>query len=385
MERLTERLTIPIEHIKAGMVFSSGLYIDEQNLLVPPRKPVKEKDIKRAHFWGLTHLYTNNGLQGLVKDEQEKNDPTLEYHPAPNEKKVQENYHMLLRRMDLLINQAIEKKPLESSRIQSLATDLLSQMTANGQEMIRLVHWGKSDCSRLAKKLINSAVLAAAIGTKMKMPNHTLMNLILSALLYDIGMIKIDARICNKKDKLSDSEFSNIQKHLLYSYQFIKQMDFSEEIAQAVLYHHENWDGSGYPKKIQAAQIPLLSQILAIVDSYTAMIHKRIYGTPLSGYKALKNIISDNGQRFSPELVSTLLKIIGVYPLGSLVKLNNSSICMVLELNEKALMRPRLTILKTYHHVNTGKSKILDLSKEKGLYITSVIEPELLPQLEYVS
>ena len=129
-----------------------------------------------------------------------------------------------------------------------------------------------------------------------------------SGILHDIGKSLIPKNILNKKTKLTKEEFSIIKKHPYWGYKILKDSTQLKEIAEYVLYHHEKWDGSGYPEGLKGREIPLISQIVAIADSWDAMCSNRAYRKALSRKKAVVQIKINKGKQFSPQVAAVFLK-----------------------------------------------------------------------------
>ena len=128
-----------------------------------------------------------------------------------------------------------------------------------------------------------------------------------AGLLHDIGKTIIPEYILNKKGKLSIDEYDIIKQHSVWGYQTLKNSVELKEIAEYILYHHERWDGSGYPKGIKGKQIPIISQILAVADAWDAITSERTYRNPLSKKEAIEELISNKGTQFSPKIVDQFI------------------------------------------------------------------------------
>ncbi|MFW5988569.1 MAG: HD-GYP domain-containing protein [bacterium] len=129
-----------------------------------------------------------------------------------------------------------------------------------------------------------------------------------SGILHDIGKTLIPAEILNKKGKLTETEFAEIKKHPKWGYEILKDSAELNEIAGYVLYHHENWDGSGYPDGLCGAEIPIISQIVSLADAWDAMNSNRVYRKALSKEKAVEQIKLNSGKQFSPKIVRLFLE-----------------------------------------------------------------------------
>ena len=131
----------------------------------------------------------------------------------------------------------------------------------------------------------------------------------LAGLLHDIGMIGVAEDILNKTQKLSDEEFEKIKMHVHYSVKILEDIKQLCEITEIIKYHHEYYNGCGYPFGLKGEQIPLGSRIIAIADAYDSMVSKRAYRDSLTSDEALKVIEQGAGKQFDPDLVE-IFKIV---------------------------------------------------------------------------
>lgn len=158
----------------------------------------------------------------------------------------------------------------------------------------------------------NVATLTREIAKEMKLPEKGVRNAYWAGLIHDIGKTLIPDSILNKKSDLSAEEFENIQKHPLWGYQILKNSQELKELARYVLYHHERWDGKGYPEGLKKDKIPLISQIISVADGWDAMRSKRAYRDALSYNIAIKEIEENSGRQFSPVAAKALLNVLRV-------------------------------------------------------------------------
>ena len=152
--------------------------------------------------------------------------------------------------------------------------------------------------------------LALSLGNKVGLSEYQLGNLKLLALLHDMGKIGIPDSILFKTYILTPSEWEKMREHSRKGYRMAKNIPDFAPIAQEILYHHEHWDGTGYPDGLKGEKIPLLSRIISIVDAYDVMQSRRPYKGPVSKTEALKEIKRCAGTQFDPQLVEIFLKII---------------------------------------------------------------------------
>ncbi|MFW6287853.1 MAG: HD-GYP domain-containing protein [bacterium] len=131
-----------------------------------------------------------------------------------------------------------------------------------------------------------------------------------AGLVHDIGKSYILQDILNKKESLTYREFALIRRHPKLGYDSLKKYYGLENIAEYILFHHERWDGNGYPDKLSGDEIPLVCQILSVVDACDAMLNERSYSPTLSIDRVITELINGRETQFSPDIVDVFLTII---------------------------------------------------------------------------
>lgn len=154
------------------------------------------------------------------------------------------------------------------------------------------------------------ADLAVMVGKKLGLPQQKLDELRLFSMLHDIGKVGIDDRILNKSGSLTDQEWSIMKKHTEIGYNIAMASPELANIAEYILFHHEWWDGRGYPRGLQGDEIPLPSRILAVVDAYDAMTEERVYKKTLTREEAKEEIRLYAGTQFDPNIAAIFLEIV---------------------------------------------------------------------------
>ncbi len=163
--------------------------------------------------------------------------------------------------------------------------------------------WTAGHSERVAK-------YSEQIGLSLKLNESELRDLSLSAILHDIGKIGVPEHILDKPAKLSESEYEIIKHHPPEGAKIIGVIPSHESILSGILYHHERWDGSGYPSGLVQKEIPLQSRIITVADVYDAITAERPYRKGMEKEKALEFMIENSGKLFDPELVEIFLKIL---------------------------------------------------------------------------
>ena len=156
--------------------------------------------------------------------------------------------------------------------------------------------------------------MGAMLGRRIGLNDAQMTQLELLCLLHDIGKVGIPLEILNKPGKLTEQEWEVLRSHAEKGYQIAMSADELSTIADMIRYHHECWDGRGYPKGLKAEQIPLLSRIIAIVDAYDAMVNDRSYRKALKPEEAQREIRQNAGTQFDPSLAAEFLKLLEENP-----------------------------------------------------------------------
>ena len=151
--------------------------------------------------------------------------------------------------------------------------------------------------------------LAVEIARKFNFSSQGIQDMATAGLLHDIGKIKIPKAILNKPDKLTEAEFAVIKEHPGYGFHILDAITPLKNIAETILYHHEKFDGTGYPAGKKNKEIPLTSQILSIADVYDAITSNRVYRKAMTTQDAVQFIIDHKNTHFDPELVDVFLTL----------------------------------------------------------------------------
>jgi putative nucleotidyltransferase with HDIG domain len=207
------------------------------------------------------------------------------------------------------------------------------------------------------------SALSVAFGRILELPRQEIKELALGGLLHDIGKAKIPVHLLNKPGKLTDDEFAVMKQHVVYSAQLLKGVDNLSEVSfNAAAHHHERYDGSGYPNRLKEDEISLHGQMLAIVDVYDAITSIRAYHKAMPPTEALRSLYEWGGAQFNPRLVGAFIKGIGIYPAGSLVRLESDRLGIVREVAPENTLQPIVQVIfdcARYCHIDP---EIVDLS-----------------------
>ena len=367
---------IPVAELEAGLKFTKPVYVDGENLLVPEKVEIRQKDIERLIRWGVETVST----EGEPVTEQHENGNESLIASGAVSKDLIRYYEESISAMDEFFSDCRKGLSLNKEDIETVMKDFYPLVLNNIEESLILTTMKKEGADPLSHSAVNTLILSTVLANTLKIPPHKLLNIAAAALIHDIGMTKIPQNIIRKKGKLNPNELEKIKTHTVYAYRMaIKDLGLPEEVGRVAMSHHERWDGKGYPRGLAENKIPVGARILSVTDAFVAMSNDRADRDSLLGYTAIRQILNDNSRRFDPSILKIFIKSIGIYPRGSIVILNNGAIGKINKIRSSAPLRPGLKILVDEKGRKPKKEKEnIDLFSEKDLFITRAVDPKEL-------
>lgn len=224
---------------------------------------------------------------------------------------------------------------------------------------------------------LNVSVLAMLLARMKKLDANVIKNIGMGALFHDMGKMKIPPQILRKKTPLTAVEQNFLNLHPKYGLDMVNLVDSFPESAKAIIsQHHELLDGSGYPKGLAGDDIDSFAQLVSVVNKYDTLCHPPDLSKARVPSNALSWLYKNNVNKYNNSDLKLLVKILGIYPPGSVVRLSNDQIGMVLSVNSERLLYPNILIYDA--EVPRAEAPIIDL-EERELSITGVIKPDKLP------
>ncbi|MDP2904089.1 MAG: HD-GYP domain-containing protein [Methylovulum sp.] len=241
-------------------------------------------------------------------------------------------------------------------------TDCVNSVLNSPDAMLWLTQLKNKDKYTLQHSL-NVCILAIVFGRYLNVSNENLVNLGLCGMLHDIGKMRIPLRILNKRVKLENEELEILKTHTTLGYELLKSSDCMDScVAETALTHHECLDGSGYPRGLKQGSISDFAKIISIVDAYDSMTSDKVYQKGKTHLEAIHTMMTMAGYHWDKKLVIKFIECLGVYPPGSPVVMTNGTLGIVVEVNDKMKLRPKVILLMD-EEKQPVPEQIIDLSE----------------------
>lgn len=241
---------------------------------------------------------------------------------------------------------------------------VLLVLNSQDKELLQLClsDYGNSEDS-LYYHVVNVSIISLELGKGLGYEKSKLIELGVASLMHDLGSIKC-LELIYKQGKLSKEELKKVQEHPLNGLEMLNKIggEFIPGIIDVISQEHERMDGTGYPKGLKEDQINESAQIVGLADVYEAMTHLRPYRLRLSPPKTMNNILNKKSA-FSTKVLKVLLERIGVFPVGTKVRLNTKETGVVYQMNLGLPLRPLVSVFLDESGNKLAQPKLIDLSK----------------------
>jgi putative nucleotidyltransferase with HDIG domain len=392
-----------IKKVKVGQL-KPGMQIDNLNagwlshpFLSKKIKISDEKTIKKIVDSGISEVYidTEKGLDvadaPTVKEEnreiEEEIKSTAETPVEEDDMLPKVPIEEELRKARVIQKQAKQTiqnimddirfgKQVEIEKIESVVENMVESIFRNQDALISLGKIRQKDEYTYFHSMSVGALMIS-FARQMGFDRRSVQEVGIGAMLHDIGKMKVPEEILNKTGKLTGDEFTTIKKHAVYSREILEESDGISETSIAVAaQHHERMDGSGYPAKLQGDEISIFGQMTAIVDVYDAMTADRCYQKKFVPSDVLKNLYEWSKHHFNRDLVQRFIRCVGIYPIGTLVRLASGMLGVIIHHSEKSLLEPVVRVVFNPDRETLIMPYDIDLSNNGGDSITGYESPE---------
>lgn len=251
--------------------------------------------------------------------------------------------------------------------------------------VLHLISQAGKDQESLYYHVLNVSILSMMLAKNLNFPDDEIRLIGLAALFHDIGKLKIPTQILRKTEPLTAPEVNLLKMHTKYGVELLKLTEaFPIKAFDIILQHHEMLDGSGYPAGLNAVQIDNKAKVVAVVNEFDNLCHPSDPSKARSPHHAMSHLFKSMKGKLELNYMAQLIKMMGVYPPGTVVMLSDQRVGLVMSVNSEKLLYPNVLIYDP--HIPRLEAPIISLEEGK-LAIEKVIKPSALPKaiLEYLN
>ena len=343
-----------------------------------------EGDLRRIVEAGIQHVYidTARGLDDVEAVAAEEVQAAVEQEivnalSAPQEpivrvsvreelaraKRIHEQAHKVIRSMmsDVRLGNAVSLDDAEP-----VVEAITGSVLRNGGALMGLIGIKNKDDYTFLHS-VSVCTLMIAFGRSLGLDGDELRQGGIGGLLHDIGKMKVPDEVLNKPGRLTDAEFDLIKKHPGDGHAVLLETPGIGPIPLDITrHHHERLDGRGYPDGLAGDAISTMARMAAIVDVYDAITADRCYHNGMPAAEALRKMWEWSTDHFDQKLLQAFMRCVGIYPVGSLVRLESGRLGVVVEQNEGSLLTPKLRVFFSTRANGYIKPELLDLGRKLG-------------------
>lgn len=267
---------------------------------------------------------------------------------------------------------------------QELVTHMVDDLTADQEATLQLVSLKHQDENSYFHA-INVVALSLVVGQRLDYDQSKLRILGLGALFHDLGHLKVPAQVLRKKEAWNPAERQLYAQHARFGAEMARQIgSLSPAVIEIIAKHHEHLDGSGYPSGLSGTDIGVLTRIVTVVNRYDNLCNGFGGDQGLSPHQALSRMYSKERDWFDPKVLTTFISNLGVYPPGTVVRLADERIAVVISINAGDLLKPNVLVYSP--EIPQEEALVLDLTEEGIAIRESVNRPDLAAeQIEYLN
>ena len=278
----------------------------------------------------------------------------------------------------------INQKPHEArQQCQELVSGFVGDLASEGEFALRLLSESAGD--KASMHSVHVTVLSLLLGKSVGLSAGDMQDLGMAAFLHDVGKTRLPERVRALDEGFSPAEYKLYQEHVAQGVFMGKRMELSAGALKAIGQHHEMIDASGFPGKLKGDSLSMPGKILALVNRYENLCNPAKVTSALTPHEALSMIFAQLKTRFDSVALSAFIRMMGVYPPGSVVQLVDDRFALVVSVNSSRPLKPRVIVHEP--SVSRHEALILDLEHAPTIGIRRSVKPSALPReaAEYLS
>ena len=390
--------TIRSEDVKEGMRFSAPVFFDDgKNMFLAEKKPLTAFHASVLSRWGIPYIVTYGrqlGSDPVVEAEAEEleeleelEQDTFSFLSIVRKKLTDVSswkfYSKAVKNIQKFFADYKENKPADKTLLDDSIKLLYKLITDDKNFALTCVFCKFEKNSFYPLAAVDTAVLSAVLARETDLPQRTLIHCISAAFLHCLEMADYAAAIAASGSSEKKSAALNINENELLRTSLQKTVNFAagtlmypREVITALSQRYENWDGSGSPEGRKAQEIDQGARILSVCCNFYSMIAPEPAGQGMLAYDAVKKLLDEKDKKFDSGVLKAFVRAVGLYPPGTFVLLNDSSVAQVASNNPDAPFVPSVQIIRSSSPGDDKTGKLIDLNVEKSTLIVRAVNPE---------
>lgn len=419
--------TFTLEAIKEDQTFRGDLCIDSNFILLPESCPVTKDLLEELKEWEFTSLITQEALsregkpaapESVFNTEPKQEEPqaaqtpqtenTIDnvnntsfndnsttnvkigesvkiaienYKNVPVEtsdntrmEMVQKVYDEYMNYIEKMFTFYATNKQINLEELSDTVKELCMFIKDHRRYILRInPSSDNSSKNFLIMHSMRTTVIAIVIAMQMHIPLSKMVELGVTCVLHEIGMLKLPPQVYMTSRQLTPGEKVQILKHPLFGYAIAKDMNFPLAIQLGILEHHEKENGTGYPRRLTSDKISINAKIISVACSYEAITAPRTYKDERSAFVAILELLKNNNHQYDDDVIKALLLSVSLFPIGSYVYLSNRKVALVIDSNPDS---PKFPIVQSLSEKeDNGSPKIIQTSAD-GVSIVRILTKE---------
>jgi HD-GYP domain-containing protein (c-di-GMP phosphodiesterase class II) len=360
-------LRLALEHVKPGMVTSRHIYSANGSLLLDRDRILDRHLLERLVDMDIDAVYVKNPYCDIASTEEILYENTRI-----------EAVGLVQKTFEGLQNTRV----LELYEIRGVVQKIIEDILDNKDVLLHLTDiYARNDYT--FGHSVNVCLISTMIGVKMQLEEQQLTELSTGAILHDVGMLSVPPGLLNKKVKLTSEEWELTKGHTNSGFDILRMQGTVPLAVSHVAYqHHENFDGTGYPRGLRGDNIHQYARITAVADIYDAMSAGRTYRPARMPHEVYEVIVGSRGTMLDPQIVDIFLDNVVLLPAGTMVLLDTGEIGVVVKVMAQMVARPIVKVVGNAKGKKTTQERIVDLTQELPRSIVKVYRPEEIMALK---
>ncbi len=267
-----------------------------------------------------------------------------------------------------IFDQAADSGKLDAVRLKTAADPIVGSIARNPDACLWLGRLKQHDEYSYQHSL-SVAIWAVALGRQIGLHKRDLRSLAIGSMLMDVGKLLVDPELLQANRELTEEETKEMRHHVAHGVHLVKKSGIiNQDVLDMVGFHHERYDGSGYPRGLRGDEIPPFARIAAIVDTYDAITSNRSYADARAPAEAVKILYEARDKQFQAELVEAFIQAVGIYPAGTIVELTSGEIGIVVAESRTRRLLPKVILVLNRKKEHYPRPKLVDLQDTQGRY-----------------